>query len=106
MKQFFGFLFLIIAVILVFIQIGVYNTSLFLFAFITTLSLVCAILALVSEAKQIAGGIAFIPCIILIIAMVYQLLTKSDNLDGKHGFLIYYLIIFAIYGAVGVSSDD
>ena len=110
--EFFGILFLIIAIVLVAFQIATfiksYSTSLFLIAVITTLSLACAILALVGDreiTKWCAGGIAFLPCIALIITMAHQLLTDSNNLGaGEYGIMIFYLIIFAIYGIVGVSA--
>jgi hypothetical protein len=41
--------------------------------------------------------------------MAHQLLTDSNNLAaGEYGVMIFYLIIFAIYGIVGVSArgDD
>ena len=120
----FGLVFLVLSIILIVIQIFMFTDSdklsnfvdirLIIIFFLTSGSIIVAGLALSKKTMgeftkttfgELAGALAFLMCIVIIIAIAYQLLTGSKKLIPiEYGILIAYAVILVIYGIIGVKK--
>ncbi len=115
MKQVFGFLFLILAIILILVQIGVFVATsglpggrMALMTCITIGSLITGSLVYEEKEKrplQIAGAITCLVCISLIITIAIQLLSGSYSLTGgEYAVLVIYAVASGIFGIAALTS--
>lgn len=117
MKVLFGFIFLALSSFLVIFQMALFQNPppyfiqhSKLFIIVTVISLFCASLVYAGAdtkriVKTIAGSIALIVCLVLLIFLVHNAVTGIKQIISYgHIVLIGYAILFGYYGFRGVTS--
>jgi hypothetical protein len=117
MKVLFGFVFLLLSVLLVIFQMASYqNPEPYfiqhsrLFIVFTVISLFCASMLYAGKkanrsSARIGGSIALLVCLASIIFMIHNITTSSTQIIS-HGYIVFiiYAVIFGYYGYSGVSG--
>ena len=118
MKVLFGFLFLLLSVLLVMFQMTSYlNPEPYfiqhsrLFIVFTVISLFCASVLYAGKkanraAARIAGSISLLVCLGSLIFMIHNIMTSSTQIIS-HGYIVFivYAVIFGYYGYSGVAGN-
>ena len=118
MKTLFGFVFLLLAVLLVMFQMVsfLHPEPYFiqhsrLFIVFTVISLFCASVLYAGKkanrsAARIGGSISLLVCLGCLIFMIHNIMTGAPQIIS-HGYIVFiiYAVIFGYYGYSGVSGN-